>query len=486
MKMNNKGKIITAIISILILIVYIINEKYGYKYVDASKAYQIYLNGKEIGLIQDRDALYTLINKEQQTIKDDYKVDYVYPPDGLDIVETKTFDDSFMGVNEIYKKIEDADDFTVKGYIITIKPKSQEKENLVINVLDKKVFEDALKKFVLSFITEEQFEDYNNGRRSITEIGTIISNMYFSESITIKEGFISIKKEIFTDADKLSQYLLFGPNAKMDTYVVKTGDSIASISEENMINSQEFLIANPDYKSENAMLAVGSTVNVTLINPVVTLTYNIYEINENETPYTTETVVDETKDPSYKEPTRAGVSGLSLIHDTYEVVNGNASSEVNFLKNEVIREMIKEEITVGRKYGSGSYVWGLPTNYPYMLTSPYGWRGHKMHYGIDISGTGFRSPIYSVDDGVVVESSFRSVDGNFVIIQHANNIYTQYAHMYKSNVTVGQSVKTGDKIGEMGESGLAFGVHLHFGVSVGWPYHGSYQFQNPLKYIKLR
>lgn len=484
--MNNKSKIIAAIISIFILIVYIVDEKYGYKYIDANIAYQIYLNGKEIGMIEDKNALYNLINKEQQNIKDEYKVDYVYPPDGLDIVETKTFDDSYMGVNEIYRKIENADDFTVKGYIITIKPKDKDKKNIVINVLDKKVFEEALKTFVLSFITEEQFEEYNDGHRSITEIGKVISNMYFSESITIKEGYISIKKKIYTDADDLSQYLLFGPDAKMDTYVVKTGDSIASISEENMINSQEFLIANPNYKSETAMLAVGSTVNVTLINPVVTLTYNIYEISENETPYTTETVVDETKDPSYKEPTRAGVSGLSLVHDTYEVVNGNTSSEATVLKNEVIREMIKEEITVGRKYGSGNYVWGLPTNYPYMITSPFGWRGGKMHYGLDISGTGFRSPIYAVDEGTVVEVNFRSVDGNYVIIEHANNIYTQYAHMYKQTVRVGQKVKTGDKIGEMGETGLAFGVHLHLGVSIGWPYHGSYQFQNPLKYIKLR
>ena len=58
--------------------------------------------------------------------------------------------------------------------------------------------------------------------------------------------------------------------------------------------------------------------------------------------------------------------------------------------------------------------------------------------------------------------------------------------MYKQTVRVGQKVKTGDKIGEMGSTGLAFGVHLHLGVSIGWPYHGSYQFQNPLKYIKLR
>ena len=246
--MNNKSKVITAILSILIIVLYFVNEKNDYKFDEASKAYQIYLDGKEIGLIKDENELYSLINKEQQNIKDQYGVDYVYPPDGLDIVETKTFDENYMGVEEIYEKIENADDFTIKGYIITIKGEDKEKQNIVINVLDKKVFEDSLKKYVLSFVTEEELNNYNNGNRSINEIGSIIENMYFNETITIKEGYVSVKNKIYTDSESLSQYLLFGPDAKMDTYTVKSGDSIASISEDNKMNPQEFLIANPKYK----------------------------------------------------------------------------------------------------------------------------------------------------------------------------------------------------------------------------------------------
>ena len=82
-----------------------INEKNDYKFDEASKAYQIYLDGKEIGLIKDENELYSLINKEQQNIKDQYGVDYVYPPDGLDIVETKNIlMKTIWGVEEIYQK----------------------------------------------------------------------------------------------------------------------------------------------------------------------------------------------------------------------------------------------------------------------------------------------------------------------------------------------------------------------------------------------
>ena len=498
--MSNKSKVITAILSILIIVLYFVNEKTDYKFDEAKRAYQIYLDGKEIGLIKDKNELYNLINKEQQNIKDQYNVSNVYPPDGLDIVETETFNDNYMGVEEIYQKIENADDFTIKGYIITIKSDDKEKDNIVINVLDKKVFEDSLKKYVLSFVTEEQLDNYNSGHRSINDIGSVIENMYFNEAITIKEGYVSVKNKIYTDSESLSQYLLFGPDVKMDTYVVNSGDSIASISEDNKMNPQEFLIANPKYKSEDAMLAVGSVVNITIINPVITLTYSVYEISENITPYTTaDPIVDNTKEPSYKEPTRPGVNGITLVHSSYEVINGERSTGVEIKDRKVIREMVQEQYTIGRRSGGSYYPtssgWGYPTEYPYVITSPFQWRWGKHHDGIDISGTGYRSRVFAVAAGTVVEVGYRNLDGNYVIIEHGNNIFTQYAHMYQALVSEGQTVRKGDQIGEMGNTGYVVpapsrnnptaGTHLHFGVSIGWPYHGSYVFQNPTRYIRF-
>jgi len=75
--MNNKSKIITASLSILIVVLYILNEKYDYGFDEALKGYQIYLDGKEIGLIQDENELYSLINKEQQN-KGQCRVDKMY------------------------------------------------------------------------------------------------------------------------------------------------------------------------------------------------------------------------------------------------------------------------------------------------------------------------------------------------------------------------------------------------------------------------
>ncbi len=54
--------------------------------------------------------------------------------------------------------------------------------------------------------------------------------------------------------------------------------------------------------------------------------------------------------------------------------------------------------------------------------------------------------------------------GNFVKIRHENGYYTLYAHLKDVYVKKGDLVSTGEKIGYMGESGNAYGVHLHFEV----------------------
>ena len=54
--------------------------------------------------------------------------------------------------------------------------------------------------------------------------------------------------------------------------------------------------------------------------------------------------------------------------------------------------------------------------------------------------------------------------GNYVKLKHHNGMYTLYAHLKNVNVKKGDQVKQGDILGEMGETGKAYGVHLHFEV----------------------
>ena len=502
--MKIKDIIITIVLSIGIIVLYFINEQYNIKIDIANASYKVYLDGEMIGLIKDENELYDLINNKQIAIKNEYNVDYVYPPDVFEIIKTNTYSSNYTTADEIYKMIEERDDFTIKGYTITIKYTDSNQENgeipddFVINVLDPNIFYDAIKSYVLAFVSEKDYNNFMNGEiEELDDIGQVITNMYFQENIMIRESLISINDKIYTDSESLTQDLLFGVDAEMDNYVVKAGDSINSISDEFNLNPQEFLIANPDYRSENVMLNIGDTVNVTLINPIVTFIYNVYRIEEAITPYSTKTDTDYSKPYGYKEITQAGITGLSLNYETYQVKNGEASSQINIEQTVPIRTAVTEITIVGptRPGITGSYInlegeWGWPTNQPSVITSRYYLRWGKLHEGIDISGTGYGSPIYAIADGVAVnvspecKSCYQWSNGNYIVIKHDNNLYSVYAHLSGFNITEGQQVKRGDIIGFMGNSGFVTGTHLHLGLYQGEPFAGGYsQSMDPLSTI---
>ncbi len=91
-----------------------------------------------------------------------------------------------------------------------------------------------------------------------------------------------------------------------------------------------------------------------------------------------------------------------------------------------------------------------------------------MHDGIDLAGP-LGSPIVAVGDGVVVEAGPASGFGLWVVIQHPNGDYSIYGHMYTYYVSVGQHVKAGQHIADIGANGQSTGPHLHFGVAQGSP-----------------
>lgn len=89
------------------------------------------------------------------------------------------------------------------------------------------------------------------------------------------------------------------------------------------------------------------------------------------------------------------------------------------------------------------------------------------HNGIDIAAAS-GTPIKAVADGIVVNSDTATHNdgfGNRVILKHADGKATLYAHMIQpASVKVGQSVKRGQVIGKVGNTGLSYGAHLHFTV----------------------
>ena len=97
------------------------------------------------------------------------------------------------------------------------------------------------------------------------------------------------------------------------------------------------------------------------------------------------------------------------------------------------------------------------------LTSLFGGRWGVTHYGIDIANA-IGTPIYALTDGVVAESGPASGFGMWVVVRHPDGERTVYGHVNRSYVTVGQEVRAGEHIADIGNRGFSTGPHLHLEV----------------------
>jgi len=97
------------------------------------------------------------------------------------------------------------------------------------------------------------------------------------------------------------------------------------------------------------------------------------------------------------------------------------------------------------------------------VTSGFGPRKRKFHYGMDIDlETG--DQVVAAFDGKVRIAKKSSSYGNVIVIRHANGLETYYAHLSKINVEIDQDVFAGQSIGLGGNTGRSRGSHLHFEV----------------------
>lgn len=120
------------------------------------------------------------------------------------------------------------------------------------------------------------------------------------------------------------------------------------------------------------------------------------------------------------------------------------------------------------------------------VTSPFGTRKHpitgvvKMHTGIDI-GAPHGSPVVAVKDGYIAYRGDMGAYGNAILIEHGD-CRTLYAHLSRFNVKSGDKVHAGQRIGEVGTTGMSTGPHLHFEVRTG---KDRTEYLDPAKYLRF-
>ena len=118
------------------------------------------------------------------------------------------------------------------------------------------------------------------------------------------------------------------------------------------------------------------------------------------------------------------------------------------------------------------------------LTSSFGYREHpvegeeRFHYGVDI-GAAAGTEIGCFADGTVTAVGESSSYGKYITVSHPGGFSTLYAHCSRILASSGDTVREGEAIAEVGETGIATGPHLHFEL------HQGSQYLNPIYYVSL-
>jgi len=176
---------------------------------------------------------------------------------------------------------------------------------------------------------------------------------------------------------------------------------------------------------------------------------------------------------------QAGFGGINLYEKLSKLSFGNlvagttkkldALSKQLFVQEKSLNEILKVAINKDDYFVSIPAIMPIANSELKRVASGFGRRIHpilkigKLHEGLDFSAE-IGTPIYATANGKVEKAGLEGGYGNVTLLNHENGFKTLYGHQSKIIVSVGQSVKRGQVIGYVGNTGLSSGPHLHYEV----------------------
>lgn len=299
----------------------------------------------------------------------------------------------------------------------------------------------------------------------------------FVENVRIAEGYVPT--ESVMNLGMIAE-LLNSTKAGEVTYTVVKGDTWGQIANNNGMTAAELEALNPGYDINR--IHIGDAL--TLSNAVPYLTVKVTERQNyiEDINYDVNYVNDSSMYQGDERVISRGTYGSADIVADVTYVNGE-EQERTVISSVTLTDPVAETRARGTKvrptwYPTGSFRWPCSGR----ITSYFGYRNTGIrgatsnHKGIDIAcarGT----PIYAADGGRVTYAGYKGAMGYVVIIDHNNGYVTYYEHNSSLLVSAGQTVYKGQQIAKAGRSGVASGVHCHFGIQR----NGTYV--NPLNYL---
>ncbi|RLQ93988.1 peptidoglycan DD-metalloendopeptidase family protein [Falsibacillus albus] len=426
---------------------------------ELDKVYHVYIKDQYIGTVSDKSIIEKIIDEKEKIGENEFSNYKIEVGDDLKFIPEQVFQ-STANDDAAVQKVRSQLDVEADATAISIDGKP------AVYVKDHDAAEQVMKKLELSYATQDELDQYEANKDSIDSLPplkddeTRLVDMSLKEHISTDET--SVEPGKILTADEAVKYLQKG-TLEEKKYKVEEGDVLGGIASAHNLTSDQLINLNPGLK-EDSVLHIGEELNVTVHEPLLHVIMKREVHKVESVPFEKEVVED---DSMYKGDTKViqeGEDGKSAF--TYTIAEENGRRIMKDVKDEkVMKKPVKYIVHKGTKVvpsrGTGKFAWPAVGGY---ISSKMGMRWGKMHKGIDIARPSDRT-IKAADNGVVV-SAGNSHDGygNKVVINHKNGYQTLYAHMNSLSVSSGETVPKGTKIGVMGQTGDATGVHLHFEV----------------------
>lgn len=486
---------------LMMLAVPLIGEQFGF----ASSFSDIYLDGEWIGAIKDPanveefllEARLQLAKEEKQMVLAD--VDCTYQPvQGLfsrSMPEEELYDKLYQRLKEASVDIQRA--YLMKIGTYTVYLNSIEDVCEVLELAKEKY--DPENRFQVNIIADNereinmytaelisagvQVQEIENVGIKVSEIPLLddlntepeeeisepsgeeedgLKAMGFGEKVEIAEAYVS--KSLVTDPETAADEIT-KESQKNEIYEVQAGDTLSTVANGHGLYVKEVLALN-EGMTENTMLHIGDEIIITVPQPeltVVTVEQSTYEesyfaevqyIDVDEW-YTTQTEIVQEE-----------AAGTHLVKALITEKNGVEQGR-EIIDETVLSEPVPKIVKRGTK---------IPPTYIKPLsggrqTSGFGYRkaptkgASTNHRAIDWA-TPTGTAVWASSGGTVSIAGWQSGYGYVVYINHPDGNQTRYGHLSKILVSVGQTVKQGQKIALSGNTGRSTGPHLHFELRV--------------------
>lgn len=278
-----------------------------------------------------------------------------------------------------------------------------------------------------------------------------------TDSLSVSSA-LTVNGEILAYADRNEIENLV--NTALCKYYVKEAENTSTFLDD--VNIVDTYCLNKEVKSSNELLAIVKNLKVKTVSTVT---------SESSVKYSTKTIYTSSKVRGYEKVKTKGVKGVKTETAVIETLNGKETAKTviarKILKKPVEKVVVKgtatsmASATARAQAKSAGFI--CPLNKGSIKAISAYWGDGRNHKAMDFSGA-IGTPIFAAKAGTVVSAGWDGNYGYAVVIDHGNGLKTRYAHANALCVKKGATVKQGQQVATLGNTGRSTGPHLHFEV----------------------